>query len=122
MKTLYYNLKYGITNLFLYFKIIWNDRQWDHAYLEELTLFKYKLMYKRMCSKNNIVDWSVYDQVKSKKALKICINILERRKNDFYTEIWDYSNKSLHLTNQIEHRDWDIYCKLIQQHQRSWWD
>jgi len=123
MKLIFYNIKYGIINLFLYFKIIWNDRQWDYIYLEELTLFKYKLMYKRMCSKDSIVDWSCKAQLNNRKALRICISILERRSNDnFYTKIWDYSNESLHLTTQIEERDWNIYCKLINQHQQSWWD
>lgn len=127
MKKLYYNIKYGIINLFLYFKIIWNDRQWDHAYLEELTLFKYKLMYKRMCSKNSIVDWSVYKQAKNKKALKICIDILERRKSDLYIDIhYNALNLGRTITFEqiidLEQRDWNIYCKLIQQHQQSWWD
>lgn len=127
MKTLYYNIKYGIINLFLYFKIIWNDRQWDYAYLEELTLFKYKLMYKRMCSKNNIVDWSVYDQAKNRKALKICINILERRQSGFYYSLpYNALGKNTIISckqiTDLEQRDWNIYCKLIQQHQQSWWD
>ena len=40
-----------------------------------------------MCSEDSIIDWSVYDQAKNRKALKICINILERRKSNLYIDI-----------------------------------
>ena len=40
----YYDLRYGIGNLISYFKIIWNDRDWDHIYWLELNRFKLSRM------------------------------------------------------------------------------
>lgn len=80
----------SMSNLFSYFKVIWNDRQWDMAYIEYLLLAKYKRMYSHMTDPNSIVLVSV-DQEEYNQALRICINILERRRKDFYTDIWDYN-------------------------------
>lgn len=41
---MYYDLKYGIINLWKYRKIIWKDRDWDQYFLLELMSFKMKNM------------------------------------------------------------------------------
>ena len=40
LKVFFYDVKYGIKNLFAYFKLIWEDRDWDFMYFEKMLLFK----------------------------------------------------------------------------------
>ena len=40
MKQYYRKFKQGIGNLIYYFKVIWNDRQWDYAFFYRLELKK----------------------------------------------------------------------------------
>lgn len=37
-----YDVRYGIKNLFKYFKLIWNDRDWDFVYFLQMIEFKLK--------------------------------------------------------------------------------
>jgi len=78
----------SISNLFYYFKVIWKDRPWDMAYIEYLLLAKYKRMYKHMTSDRCMAS---VDQDEYNQAMRICINILERRRKDFYTDLWDFN-------------------------------
>lgn len=98
----------SISNLFSYFKVIWNDRQWDMAYIEYILLVKYKLMYKHMCSDNCMKS---VDQEEYKQALRICINILERRRNDFYIDIWDYNYGRFSEIEWSDHEEEGILVK-----------
>lgn len=113
----------GITNLIQWLPIIWQDRDWDHAYLEELMLFKLTRMYKRFSNpEETYVDWDG-EHAKDLKALRICITILERRKNNFYYEIQDYYRYLfLDTESTIEYRDWKLFNKLMTEHCPAWWD
>lgn len=44
MRNLYYTIKYGIRNLIRWFPVIWNDRDWDQAYIYELLHKKFEHM------------------------------------------------------------------------------
>jgi hypothetical protein len=83
----------GVSNLRYYFKVIWKDEDFDYMYIENILLKKYKRMYEHMnsdfCMKS--VDQDEYNQ-----SLRICINILQRRKDNWYTDVWSY-NYGKHL-------------------------
>jgi hypothetical protein len=42
----YYDIKYGVGNLISYFKVIWNDRDWDYIFWLELNHKKLERMEK----------------------------------------------------------------------------
>lgn len=85
MKYWFRDLKTGISNLIYYFKVIWNDRQWDHVYLENLMLAKLERWYKRYSGNIQLP----YEGVeKDLQAMRICINILKRRQSSWYTDVW----------------------------------
>lgn len=59
MKQLFYyyrKFKQGIENLFYYFKVIWNDRQWDYEFLYNLELRKVQKMIQWWSSGNNVTN------------------------------------------------------------------
>lgn len=114
------NLKKGLFNLYYYFSVIWEDRQWDHAYVEELLIVKYKRLYDCLISAEYLTPHNEEDYI---KALRLCIIILERRKNSFYTEIWDSEDiELLYKTYSIENRDWNWYCDMVKKYHNHWWN
>ena len=72
MKQYYRKFKQGIGNLIYYFKVIWNDRQWDYGFFYRLELKKVQKMIKW---------WSSGDNVTSEKSvlrdLRICEYLLK---------------------------------------------
>lgn len=82
MRHFLYNLKYGIKNLFKYFKVIWNDRHWDYSFI--LILLKFKLeTIKNSYSKKHYSTDVPYQL----KYINICIILLDRLiENNFLKE------------------------------------
>jgi hypothetical protein len=141
----------SITNLYYYFNVIWNDRDWDYAYIEVLQLKKFEKAYKFRTTSKYFM--SSQDSDKENQALKICIDILKRRLDSWYTNIWSLHhgnnlnidwipvpNKDLvelKMTkkegatpgydvggyhDKVEERDWKVLNDIIFKYQRRWWD
>jgi hypothetical protein len=118
--------KNSIKNLIKWFPIIWNDRDWDSAYIEEMLLFKLNNMYKRFSDPNaTYVDWDSKHAKPALKALKLCIQILERRQDNYYTNYWwsrGQEDKDLMISSQLEQRDWKLFCLMMEKYFGYWWD
>ena len=109
-------LRYSIRNLYNWFPIIWNDRDWDHAFIEYLLEHKLRRMYDRFSDPNKtIVNWETERGARALKALRICIVILDRRRNGFY-----YSG--IEESYEMEQRDWKLLFTLMEKYMRWWWD
>ena len=126
LNTNIYYIYRSIKNLIKWFSVIWNDRDWDHAYIEDMLLFKLNNMYKRFSNPDTTyVNWESYYASKALKALKLCIQILERRKNNYYTEYWwsrGQTHEDLLLSSQLEERDWRLFCRMMEKYFNYWWD
>jgi|694.fasta_scaffold00850_14 hypothetical protein len=153
MRNLLHSIKLffiGLKNVYEYFPIIYKDRDWDFSFYEKLMLFKLKRMYKCLNKKRWPCDCD-FEKNHSLKALRICIKILERRKNDFYFDLIkdlvdqdmafievgngyrlspDYQissnmekyNRVKNDSWAIEKRDYKLYHKLILEYSEYWWD
>lgn len=85
---MWWKLERGVSNLSYYFGVIWNDRDCDHSFFESLMLKKLKRQYK------SAVKSTPYENLDTNiKAMRICITVLERRKNNFYIDGW-YSKEA----------------------------
>lgn len=118
MKTIlhwYRSFVAGVYNLWYYLPVIWKDRQWDHAYIEEMLRYKLTRMYKHMTS-DMIMPCDRQEEYN--KAMKICIDILERRKTNWYWGIRDYKTTAI----QTEERDTRILFRVLDKYFESWWD
>jgi len=119
----------GIKNLISWFKVIYNDRDWDNAYMEIM-------LYKKLCGIHKALMQDEYvttSRKKSIQALLICIAILERRLNEWYMEVYDLSpstdsddtflcyESNLLEVMSIEKRDQQVLWKLIQKYSEYWW-
>lgn len=79
ISTWYYNLKYGLINLWRWRRTIWRDRDWDHIYL--LDIMKKKIEQMEMCERR----WSLHiSALRHAKQLMVCRLLIERIKNDDY--------------------------------------
>lgn len=116
----------GIKNIIKWIPIIYHDRDYDHAYVEYILYFKLKNMYNRFSDPTKTyVDWTTEDSSKALKALGICVKILERRKDDWYTNYWwdnGRTNEDLPISDELEKRDWSVFCKLMNKYFFYWWD
>jgi len=76
------NLIYGVKNLWVWFPVIWNDRNWDHQFIYKV--FRYKLHLTEQLIRNN--GHHLY-HIKDADKIKICVNLLDRLMKDEYHEM-----------------------------------
>ena len=116
----------GIKNLIYWFPIIWKDRNYDHAFIEYMLEHKLKAMYKRFSDPNaTYVNWETEQDAKALKALRICLTILERRREEFYImELYSkyFDTDQIKCVMDIEDRDWRTLNRLLEKYMLYWWD
>jgi len=78
------NIATGIKNLIAFTPIIWNDRDWDHAFLLELLEFKLRRMAKFIGERGQHLDANV-DAARIAEAADICRRL---RTDDYYKLLW----------------------------------
>ncbi len=76
------NIKYGVINLWVWFPIIWKDRQWDHQFIYEI--FKHKLHLTEQLIRHN--GHHLF-HLRDADRIKLCVNLLDRLMNDEYYEM-----------------------------------
>ena len=121
----------SIKNLIYYFKIIWEDKPWDHQFIEYLLEKKlnkslnYFTKIHRHTSSETIV-----------KSMRICCTILERRRTSWYADMtWSRNlmgsmshelrnnpDYGLHAMRVCEQRDWKLLWKIMEKYMEIWWD
>jgi len=95
------NIFYSIKNLIKWFKIIWNDRDWDHNYLYYILKFKLE----RMRDYNKKYGHCVNSNITAQRINK-CVKILDKLiEDDFSTPGYVYDIK----IEWIETEDPELY-------------
>lgn len=124
IKGYYYSFIKGIKNLWFWIPIIWGDRDWDHAYIENILYHKLVNTYNFFISKDSVTNWEVPEQAKSLQALKICIDILDRKRNGFYVSLVKdvFTNDNVKQIYDLEERDQKVFGKLFGKYLSYWWD
>ncbi len=95
MKSLYYNLIYGVANLWKYRKVIWEDRDWNDYHIYTLLRFKLNKMAEsfRKHSYHKGAGLRTWE-------LKKCVILLDRIIADEYAEVeW---------SKAIDYKEWKI--------------
>lgn len=83
------DIKYGIRNLWRWFPIIWNDRDWDYYYIFKLLKFKFKNMEYNFRNYAHIAD---ADKVADE--LKVCQLLLDRLiKDEYYGKAYKWHDE-----------------------------
>lgn len=76
------DIPYGIRNLLVWFKVIWNDRNWDYHYIFVILRHKLNLMEKAIRNNNNHTEAE-----RDADQIKECVEILDRLINDVYFDL-----------------------------------
>lgn len=112
----------SLTNLIYYFRVIWNDRDWDHIYIHYILLRKLEKTLKRYSSHEYVVD----QEKEMTKPLRICVEILKREENCFYL---DTDNGLIcpdeGITSYCDVREDEttrLLYRIIGEYVRYWWD
>jgi hypothetical protein len=112
----YYNFKYGISNLFTWFKIIWSNRDYDQWYIYEILKFKLERQSKYIRN---------HDTIESNKEISDKINLIVKliklEQEDYYSnEYSEYCKVEYNLDffnrNIVEERFEDYFKKYKRQY------
>jgi len=99
------NLKYGIKNLIAYFKLIWNDRDYDYVFWLKMNRLKFSRMENTIRNHGNHVDSS-----KDADNINDAIKIIDRMLEDNYHERAFMLHDKKWGELQIDWKDSE-YCK-----------
>lgn len=128
----YYNVQHGFKNLFEYFFIIWNDRNFDYAYL-------YYILHKKL---ENMEKFFNSDQISVSDAkntaqeirnVKDCIERLIQNNyleylNEYFIEKKDHKYCNENFKNLYDYADLYRNCdkkfvfSSMQKNIEKWWD
>lgn len=110
-----------IKKLYKYFKLLIKDEDWDYSYLDELMLLKMKYMYECLSKKEDLyIEYQEEELVKSIKALRICITILERNSINFYSSL-PLKSGLYSEAFKTEIRDEKLFAYLFSKYKHHWW-
>ena len=107
----------GINNLTYYFKTIWEDRDWDHEYIEKILYKKLQRVQKRWEQGELYVGAN-----KDLKDIIIC-NILLKNltENDYLFKVCIF-NVYKHYSWYLEQRDREYLFMILSKRLPYWWD
>ena len=102
-KYLFKDIKQGISNIIYYFKTVWKDRSYDFQYIEEMYLIKFKRLL-QFYEEYETYPVQHENWQKQQQAVQIMVNILERRKSNWYSDVAfsKYAYKQKHYFEPIE--------------------
>lgn len=141
IRYLFKDVKWGIKNLITYFPVIWRDRDWDHGYFEDLIRVKFE----KWIPVYTTCKMQYEGMEKDIQAMRICLEILKRRKDNWYTETWHIcysshhkypkqffakmtdeeeveSKRGLEMMHEGEKKDWKLFCRILEKYNDRWWD
>jgi hypothetical protein len=102
---------YGIENIVVWFPLIWNDRDWDWAYLTRLMEFKLRKMSKHFDKYGYHVG-----NDKDAREMLICAELLKRIEEDDCVSVawWRYETRM---------KEWEhMFGKMFSKKLRHWWN
>jgi hypothetical protein len=98
----YYSLKYGIKNLFKWFKIVWNDRDYDSDYI--LRVLQFKIKNTRILTEKNKRHVGYQEDVAN---MLRCEELIQNLLDDKFAERCGYDSERVTL-DFIETEDEDL--------------
>lgn len=110
-----YDIKYGIQNLYHWFRLIWSDRDWDQSFMWRLLLFKLKCMQAPL--RQHVVPGP------HQAALDRCVDLLEeiaKRDHCNCNKCCDWAGFS--RCSQEQRHMLQEFGRLFAEYSPSWWD
>lgn len=117
---MWYDLYYGIGNIFRWLPIIWSDRDWDSAFL--MRMMEKKLSF----TIPKTYHWHVMGADRSRRQMMICRELLRRLDRDeYYDSFYKTFGRCRYaavLSLKQEKADLELLGKMIGKYLTHWWD
>lgn len=89
----YYNIKYGVPNLFKYFSVVWKDRPWDSGNALDLMQRKFEIMIPSFEKYAHHVD-----SFQSIRQMRWAVGLIEKVKTEWYEmEYFDFEKRNFNF-------------------------
>lgn len=90
----YYNIKHGINNIFIYLPIVWKMRGWDYHYILEMNKFQLSKLHNSIKNGHEIEE----DRIVKEKDIKRCMELIDGILKDDYEERCGYDHSRVNLS------------------------
>lgn len=118
LREVYYNIKNGISNLLVYFPLIWRTRDWDYYHIYDF--LEFKIRKNRECMEKYGIH---VGKEKNIHRMKTCELLIKRLKEDDYIYSQHYHGDGEYGVGFYSHyyhpmnsrkENFDLICKLEQ--------
>ena len=114
-------IKYGVKNLYKWFWVIWNDRDWDHHYIFQVLKFKLEKQA------NHLAENSFHNEAQRDAELMMtCVRLIDKLQNEYYyDELCKSGVRSSEAVKNViaKHKKAKrLLFKIMNDRIEEWWD
>jgi hypothetical protein len=114
-------IKYGVKNLYKWFWVIWNDRDWDHHYIFQVLKFKLEKQA------NHLAENGFHNNAQRDAELMMtCVRLIDKLQNEYYyDELCKSGVRSSEAVKNViaKHKKAKrLLFKIMNDRIEEWWD
>jgi hypothetical protein len=114
-------IKYGIQNLYKWFWVIWNDRDWDHYYIFQVLKFKLEKQA------NHLAENGFHNNAQRDAELMMtCVRLIDKLQNEYYyDELCKSGVRSSEAVQNViakHNKAKRLLFKIMNDRIEEWWD
>ena len=114
-------IKYGVKNLYKWFWVIWNDRDWDHYYIFQVLKFKLEKQA------NHLAENGFHNNAQRDAELMMtCVRLINKLQNEYYyDELCKSGVRSSEAVQNViaKHKKAKrLLFKIMNDRIEEWWD
>ena len=114
-------IKYGVKNLYKWFWVIWNDRDWDHYYIFQVLKFKLEKQA------NHLAENGFHNNAQRDAELMMtCVRLIDKLQNEYYyDELCKSGVRSSEAVKNViaKHKKAKrLLFKIMNDRIEEWWD
>ena len=114
-------IKYGVKNLYKWFRVIWNDRDWDHHYIFQVLKFKLEKQA------NHLAENGFHNNAQRDAELMMtCVRLIDKLQNEYYyDELCKSGVRSSEAVQNViaKHKKAKrLLFKIMNDRIEEWWD
>jgi len=115
------HIKYGVKNLYKWFWVIWNDRDWDHHYIFQVLKFKLEKQA------NHLAENGFHNNAQRDAELMMtCVRLIDKLQNEYYyDELCKSGVRSSEAVQNViaKHKKAKrLLFKIMNDRIEEWWD
>ena len=114
-------IKYGVKNLYKWFWVIWNDRDWDHHYIFQVLKFKLEKQASHL-AENGFHNNAQRDA----ELMMTCVRLIDKLQNEYYyDELCKSGVRSSEAVQNViakHNKARRLLFKIMNDRIEEWWD